>query len=1307
MKTRFFLLAACLMLQGLVALSQTPDTLSPSLDQLMQVPQSPEAAAFQKYGSHPVSLYTGTPDIAVPLHTIKGREMAIPISLIYDASGIKVDQIATWVGLGWNLNAGGMVTRQVRGLPDGYPVAGYRVYDTQVQDFIENMAQSPVLPGLAQDIAQVDDFFHFLEKQQRADVDLQPDIFSFSVHGFSGTILVDYQNQEAFCLNQPDVLVEFDFDPTMPVKEQIDSWTLTNVDGTIYHFATKEYTEHTFESHMSTERVHTYASGWYVSYIASPQRKDLFSFEYTPASPWLHQQPLTQHLSSSVYNLGGGAENACGFAGETEVRAGESRYLIKQPTLTLIRLNTRVAVNFINGPDRLDLAGRKSLDKMQCHTEKNSALLQTIDFHHSYFGNQNSTHENELRLKLDSVRMEKDASLIERYQFEYIEPSSVPDRNSFAVDFWGYYNGKVANTSLIPELTIGGTSLTGADRSPQLSFARIGTLKKIKYPTGGETELTYDLHTLGLNATSTEVAQSLEGATLTGGSDSSNPFGYNDQELIDPAGTSGIVYQQASQLQPKIRFTVSGIPSSGPGMGYEVFVYQSGSGCQLINGQYICASGNEEPYSPLASGSSSYPILYAGTPVHGEELSLSLIDATYRILILNSDPGITVGVSYQWIEEETNVDLQQIGGLRLQKMVDRTLDAQSDMVKYFYYHDLNQEDLNNLSTGTFANTYTSSGLNHQPLNFYEIQKREGCKLDISGNYPIEFECESIHRFSQNRIRSLGPTVAYSTVTELNWSDVEGANGFTVHKFHNEPEFASDLPKLKWKLKNGRQEWSKVYDQQGNLLTETRHSYRIVEDQNTQSSQGLIFRAFGNTLSSHWFIRETIGTQKRFWTRLKCPPPAYVLGPLPPDCDPLASACDFSEVNGYRFSQTLTFKEHRRWLQPLETTTVTYDPSDVSKSLSTTSQTFYEGVGHQLPTRSVVTNSDGEDWETQTYYASDIHQTPSGLFNAQEVSAIEELYQNPGVHRLNQPVLVINKQGGAERLVQKFTFYPLALYTVPYSFMTMDLKTVLPQSIFTSSSLQNSFLEVASYKNYDQDLNLLFGIDAGGRSQSLRYTPYHQVALSLQHSSFATGSSDIAYTSFEELDTYAAVTTQLGGWSLEEVVSNTQSVTGEVGVVLRGANSNPQIVIPNPSGLPVTYTAAVGKLSLELATQGDYTLSFYYKGTPDLQIGGTLTTLPTASEWTLWQKDLLNLGSQTEISIRGTFDNILLDEVRFYPKNGVITTYHYDRYQRLVTVTDVNCRSQFYEYDPAGRLRLVRDQDGNILQRNTYLLRGEN
>ena len=83
-----------------------------------KLPPSPTAAALGQYGEVPVSLYNGMPQVNVPITQLSGNDMTMPISLSYHASGNKVNQIASWVGLGFSLNAGGVITREVRDQPD-------------------------------------------------------------------------------------------------------------------------------------------------------------------------------------------------------------------------------------------------------------------------------------------------------------------------------------------------------------------------------------------------------------------------------------------------------------------------------------------------------------------------------------------------------------------------------------------------------------------------------------------------------------------------------------------------------------------------------------------------------------------------------------------------------------------------------------------------------------------------------------------------------------------------------------------------------------------------------------------------------------------------------------------------------------------------------------------------------------------------------------------------------------------------------------------------------------------------------------
>ena len=70
------------------------------------IPNEPTAAALGEYGEVPVSLHTGVPNISIPIFEVKGKKLSLPISLSYHAGGIKVEEVASWVGLGWSLQAG-------------------------------------------------------------------------------------------------------------------------------------------------------------------------------------------------------------------------------------------------------------------------------------------------------------------------------------------------------------------------------------------------------------------------------------------------------------------------------------------------------------------------------------------------------------------------------------------------------------------------------------------------------------------------------------------------------------------------------------------------------------------------------------------------------------------------------------------------------------------------------------------------------------------------------------------------------------------------------------------------------------------------------------------------------------------------------------------------------------------------------------------------------------------------------------------------------------------------------------------------
>src|ERR1700757_4737793 len=78
-------------------------------------PSQPEVESFTPVGtSDMVDVFSGDFSYNIPLLDVDGY----PINIAYK-SGITMDQEASWVGLGWNINPG-VINRNMRGLPDDF-----------------------------------------------------------------------------------------------------------------------------------------------------------------------------------------------------------------------------------------------------------------------------------------------------------------------------------------------------------------------------------------------------------------------------------------------------------------------------------------------------------------------------------------------------------------------------------------------------------------------------------------------------------------------------------------------------------------------------------------------------------------------------------------------------------------------------------------------------------------------------------------------------------------------------------------------------------------------------------------------------------------------------------------------------------------------------------------------------------------------------------------------------------------------------------------------------------------------------------
>ncbi|MES1250179.1 MAG: hypothetical protein ABUL46_05810, partial [Chitinophaga rupis] len=79
---------------------------------------TPNAASLGLYGQITVDYYTGLPNINIPVYEFKSRNNSVPMGLSYHAAGVRPSDHSSWVGLGWSLQAGGLITRIQNDLPD-------------------------------------------------------------------------------------------------------------------------------------------------------------------------------------------------------------------------------------------------------------------------------------------------------------------------------------------------------------------------------------------------------------------------------------------------------------------------------------------------------------------------------------------------------------------------------------------------------------------------------------------------------------------------------------------------------------------------------------------------------------------------------------------------------------------------------------------------------------------------------------------------------------------------------------------------------------------------------------------------------------------------------------------------------------------------------------------------------------------------------------------------------------------------------------------------------------------------------------
>lgn len=461
----------------------------------------------------PVDLYTGVPQITVPLFNLPHHNGAgIPIYLSYNASGNKVQDIASQVGLGWSLNAGGFITRTVRGEPDPDLTSGWAdlnstEYNTLYEDIVSNKKDS------------------------------EHDMFYFSVPGRSGRFVVDKDVTTTYTLPHQEILIEKNGTFTD------GHWVITDEQGTKYYFGdatnskeTSTYTPIDVDGNYEPYNKRTYVSTWYLTKIeyfnSIPERAITFGYSTLTSA-----QNITYYYYSDRKRILTDCDS--GNINDLIVVNTNTRIEVLSPKY-LYTVNTSLGTAYFNyDDDREDLANGGRLYQVRV-VSNDLNEVKNYRLNHGYFDANDSYYEGAYysllqgacssadckRLALLSIDdVTNDGKIVYR-QFDYANDSDfsecpecpgeigydkyeLPPRNSFYVDHWGYFNGVSGinhNNYRTPpvDYTLPNNRQVihiGVPKEAISQPSQANILKKIILETGGTQEFEYEVNRKDNNVT--------------------------------------------------------------------------------------------------------------------------------------------------------------------------------------------------------------------------------------------------------------------------------------------------------------------------------------------------------------------------------------------------------------------------------------------------------------------------------------------------------------------------------------------------------------------------------------------------------------------------------------------------------------------------------------------------------------------------------------------------------------------------------------------------------------------------------------
>ncbi len=617
---------------------------------------SPVASGIQQFTDVPVSYYTGSPQISIPIYEINSGSLKLPITLSYHGGGIKVGQHAGNVGLGWTLCAEGSVSKQVLGVEDN------GTYQQNGLNFTNAVLDKNVNA----------DFQTLLNLSNNA-FDGVPDLYLYNFGGQSGRFV---NADQIRLLPQANI----QFSSYIKAGNQ-PCFKAVAQDGTQYFFEDKETTVNKSATAASP------SNSWFLTKIVDANNIDSIIFQYENTVEEVGIGANFQKLLFPPTLPGGGLGPIPDAPGPGDYSGFVTDVNGKQ--LKRILFSNGSVEYDLGWNDRQDVStGSAAIQAPRIKNifikDKDGAIIKTIHFEQDYFispGTYATTPQGKY-LRLASMSFVPNLSSLntpieEKYTFTY-NSQNLPHKKSYAQDHWGYYNGANNNTTLIPEIHLPNFDYSlgdgAANREPSATSVKAGMLEQITWPTGGWTRFDWEINKVYNGIDSILVyADSVIAIDLA--STGPEVFYYSDDEILVP--TTGL-------------FAPTGPAAQGMAGTFNVsMVIPPGSGSLQINNAGAQGRVHEKNGTNPETVKDSKTFTFTNTNPYFSNINM-IPGRKYRLWghIQGNGFGLHVQLTAHWPKKILNPDpYEKVGGCRIAKISNYDPASKDTTYKSYTYED--------------------------------------------------------------------------------------------------------------------------------------------------------------------------------------------------------------------------------------------------------------------------------------------------------------------------------------------------------------------------------------------------------------------------------------------------------------------------------------------------------------------------------------------------------------------------------------------------------------------------------------------